>query len=293
MSEPNLTAIYDLHSHTTASDGVLMPQHLVHRAVEMGVGVVAITDHGTTDGIAPAREEIERCCLPLTLINGVEISTLWENLEIHIVGLNVNIDNSSLVNLLALQSERRDERAVMIAERLEKARIPGALESAKHYAGDGVITRGHFARFLVETGYATMIANVFKHYLAKGKTGYVPPRWCTIGHAIDAIHHSGGVAVLAHPGRYHLSAKRLKRLLAVFAEKGGDAIEIAQCQQSPDERIQLARYAGQFGFMGSQGSDFHQPCPWIELGKRLWFPTEVKPVWTCWESSATVTERLV
>ncbi|EPE3185689.1 RNase RNM [Cronobacter sakazakii] len=282
MSEPELAIIYDLHSHTTASDGLLTPEQLVHRAVEMGIHTLAITDHDTTAGLPPAHEEIARAGLALRLIDGVEISTLWENHEIHIVGLGIDITHPEMVAFLDGQAQRRTRRAEMIAERLEKAHIPGALEGAKRLADGGVVTRGHFARFLIEDGRATNMANVFKHYLARGKTGYVPPQWCTIEQAIDVIHHSGGQAVIAHPGRYQLSAKWLKRLLNQFAAAGGDAMEVAQCQQAPNERNQLASYAGQFGLLASQGSDFHQPCPWIELGRRLRLPDGLTPVWHRW-----------
>ncbi|ABU76817.1 PHP domain-containing protein [Cronobacter sakazakii] len=282
MSEPELAIIYDLHSHTTASDGLLTPEQLVHRAVEMGIHTLAITDHDTTAGLPAAHEEIARAGLALRLIDGVEISTLWENHEIHIVGLGIDITHPEMVAFLDGQAQRRTRRAEMIAERLEKARIPGALEAAKRLADGGVVTRGHFARFLIEDGRATNMANVFKHYLARGKTGYVPPQWCTIEQAIDVIHHSGGQAVIAHPGRYQLSAKWLKRLLNQFAAAGGDAMEVAQCQQAPNERNQLASYAGQFGLLASQGSDFHQPCPWIELGRRLRLPDGLTPVWHRW-----------
>lgn len=291
MSDALPVQNYDLHSHTTVSDGLLTPEQLVHRAVEMGVTTLAITDHDTTDGVQPARAEIMRSGLPLTLITGVEISTVWESHEIHIVGLNVDCAHPALVALLAAQSERRYQRALMIAERLEKARIPGALAGAQRHAGGGAITRGHFARFLVEDGRATTLANVFRHYLAKGKTGYVPPQWCTIDCAIDAIHQAGGLAVVAHPGRYGLSTKWLKRLLIWFAEQGGDAMEVAQCQQAPDERNTLANYATQYGLMASQGSDFHQPCAWIELGRKLWLPVGVEPVWAKWATPQAVTER--
>ncbi|MGV7093120.1 RNase RNM [Siccibacter turicensis] len=293
MSEPTLAVTYDLHSHTTASDGGLTPEQLVHRAVEMGVGTLAITDHDTTLGIAPARAEIARAGLPLTLVTGVEISTLWENHEIHIVGLNIDIEHPALVAFLAEQCDKRHQRAVLIGERLAKARIPGALEGAQRLADGGAVTRGHFARFLIEDGRANNMAEVFKYYLAKGKTGYVPPQWCTIEQAIDVIHHSGGQAVLAHPGRYGLSAKWLKRLLAWFAEKGGDAMEVAQCQQAPNERSQLAAYAGQYGLLGSQGSDFHQPFAWIELGRKLWLPTGVVPVWSRWTSPEAIQREVV
>lgn len=291
MSDTNYSVIYDLHSHTTASDGCLTPEALVHRAVEMRVGTLAITDHDTTAAIAPAREEISRSGLTLNLIPGVEISTVWENHEIHIVGLNIDITHPLMCEFLAQQTERRNQRAQLIAERLEKAQIPGALEGAQQLAQGGAVTRGHFARFLVECGKASSMADVFKKYLARGKTGYVPPQWCTIEQAIDVIHHSGGKAVLAHPGRYNLSAKWLKRLVAHFAEHHGDAMEVAQCQQSPNERTQLATLARQHHLWASQGSDFHQPCPWIELGRKLWLPAGVEGVWQLWEQPQNTTER--
>ncbi|MCC8285815.1 RNase RNM [Escherichia fergusonii] len=291
MSDTNYAVIYDLHSHTTASDGCLTPEALVHRAVEMRVGTLAITDHDTTAAIAPAREEISRSGLALNLIPGVEISTVWENHEIHIVGLNIDIAHSAMSEFLAQQTERRNQRAQLIAERLEKAQIPGALEGAQRLAQGGAVTRGHFARFLVECGKASSIADVFKKYLARGKTGYVPPQWCTIEQSIDVIHHSGGKAVLAHPGRYNLSAKWLKRLVAHFAEHHGDAMEVAQCQQSPNERTQMATLARQHHLWASQGSDFHQPCPWIELGRKLWLPAGVEGVWQLWEQPQNTTER--
>lgn len=283
MSDTNYAIIYDLHSHTQASDGLLSPEELVHRAVAMRVGTLAITDHDSTSAIPAARAEILRAGLDLTLISGVEISTLWENHEIHIVGLNIDIEHPAMVTLLEEQKARRQQRAMQIGERLEKAHIPGAWEGALRLANGGAVTRGHFARFLIENGKASDVAGVFKKYLARGKTGYVPPQWCTIKQAIDVIHHSGGKAVVAHPGRYDLSAKWLKRLLAHFAEQGGDAMEVAQCQQAPNERTQLAAYAQQFGLMASQGSDFHQPCPWIELGRKLWLPAGVEAVWQLWE----------
>ena len=291
MSDTNYAVIYDLHSHTTASDGCLTPEALVHRAVEMRVGTLAITDHDTTAAIAPAREEISRSGLALNLIPGVEISTVWENHEIHIVGLNIDITHPLMCEFLAQQTERRNQRAQLIAERLEKAQIPGALEGAQRLAPGGAVTRGHFARFLGECGKASSMADVFKKYLARGKTGYVPPQWCTIEQSIDVIHLSGGKAVLAHPGRYNLSAKWLKRLVAHFAEHHGDAMEVAQCQQSPNERTQLATLARQHHLWASQGSDFHQPCPWIELGRKLWLPAGVEGVWQLWEQPQNTTER--
>ncbi|RBP09634.1 RNase RNM [Pseudocitrobacter faecalis] len=291
MSDTTYAVIYDLHSHTTASDGRLTPEALVHRAGDMRVGTLAITDHDTVDGIPLAQAEIARAGLALNLITGVEISTLWENHEIHIVGLNIDIHHPALTAFLNQQKARRNQRAALIAERLEKAHIPGALEGAQRLADGGAVTRGHFARFLVEQGKANTIGDVFKKYLARGKTGYVPPQWCTIREAIDVIHHSGGVAVMAHPARYNLSAKWLKRLLAHFSEQGGDAMEVAQCQQAPHERAQLATYAREYALLASQGSDFHQPCPWIELGRKLWLPAGVEGIWQRFETPQNSTER--
>jgi len=168
----------------------------------MRVGVLAITDHDTTSGLAAAAASIAELSLPLQLVNGVEISTLWENHEIHIVGLGIETEHPAMVQLLAEQTERRNLRAQEIGVRLAKARIDGAFEGAQKLADGGAVTRGHFARYLVQIGMADNMAQVFKKYLAKGKTGYVPPQWCTIEQAIDVIHQSGGQAVIAHPGRY-------------------------------------------------------------------------------------------
>ncbi|MBG2874375.1 PHP domain-containing protein [Proteus alimentorum] len=279
----DLRVIYDLHSHTTASDGELSPEELVERAIERQINVLAITDHDTTAAITPANDYIAEKNLPLTLISGVEISTLWENIEIHIVGLNIDINHNAMKTLLSSQSQCRETRAIMIGERLEKAGIANAFEGAKALAQGGQVTRGHFARFLVNEGHVASVNKVFKRYLAKGKTGYVPPQWCSIGDAVTAIHEAGGVAVLAHPGRYGLSSKWLKRLTLYFKQLGGDAIEVAQCQQPPQEREQHAALAQLYGLKASLGSDFHRPCSWIELGRNLWLPSGVEPVWSLWQ----------
>ncbi|QEZ92105.1 RNase RNM [Proteus sp. CD3] len=279
----DLRVIYDLHSHTTASDGELSPEELVERAIERQINVLAITDHDTTAAITPANDYIAEKNLPLTLISGVEISTLWENIEIHIVGLNIDINHNAMKTLLSSQSQCRETRAIMIGERLEKSGIANAFKGAKALALGGQVTRGHFARFLVNEGHVASVNKVFKRYLAKGKTGYVPPQWCSIGDAVTAIHEAGGVAVLAHPGRYGLSSKWLKRLTLYFKQLGGDAIEVAQCQQPPQEREQHAALAQLYGLKASLGSDFHRPCSWIELGRNLWLPSGVEPVWSLWQ----------
>ncbi|TKI08125.1 RNase RNM [Martelella alba] len=277
-----LLTLYDLHSHTTASDGVLTPEELVARAVAMGVDVLAITDHDTLDGLPAARRAIIDGNLPITLVPGVEISTLWLHHEIHIVGLAFDGAHPAMTGLLSAQRVRRRERAVLIAERLERAGILNAWRGAGDFADGAAITRGHFARYLVSVGAADTLAGVFKKYLSKGKTGYAPAQWCTIAQAVSAIRQAGGQAVLAHPGRYRLSGKWLKRLLDHFAEAGGEGIEVASCQQAPQERTLLAGYARERGLLASQGSDFHQPCAWIELGRKLWLPGTVEPIWRDW-----------
>jgi predicted metal-dependent phosphoesterase TrpH len=276
--------IYDLHSHTTASDGRLTPQELVHRAHEMRVGTLAITDHDSVAAIPAAREEIARAGLPLTLVNGVEISTVWENHEIHIVGLNIDIAHPAMTALL----EGRKRGASSAAD---DCRAPG--EGADPGAWKGAATGGRWRRhprpFCPFSGGGRPCekhGGCLQKYLARGKTGYVPPQWCTIKQAIDVIHHSGGKAVMAHPGRYDLSAKWLKAAVGPLCEQGGDAMEVAQCQQAPHERAQLATLAVQFGLLASQGSDFHQPCAWIELGRKLWLPAGVEGVWHSWEAAA-------
>ncbi|WP_082118953.1 RNase RNM [Pragia fontium] len=280
--------LYDLHSHTVASDGMLTPAQLVQRAVEMRVSVLAITDHDSTAGLAAAQQAIVEQALPIRLINGVEISTGWESFDIHIVGLNINPQAPAMLELLAAQCLKRSERAQEIARRLEKSQIPDALAGAQRFAGDAGITRAHFARYLIELGKATDMAQVFKNYLARGKTGYVPPVWCTINEAVEAIHLSGGQAVLAHPGRYDLSAKWLRRLIIDFKQAGGDAMEVSQCQQAPQEQAQLALYAQEYQLLASQGSDFHYPCAWVELGRRLSLPDKVIPVWQHWFAEPVV-----
>ncbi|MEF1283186.1 PHP domain-containing protein [Vibrio sp. M250220] len=279
----------DLHSHTTASDGRLPPNELIDRALSFQLEVLAITDHDTVDALEPAHQYIKQNNLPLTLINGIEISTVWQNKDIHIVGLNIDPHSQALTDLIEQQKKHREGRAELIASRLAKATREGVLEEVKVIAGDAPITRAHFAKWLVDNQYAKTMQQVFKKYLTRNNPGYVPPTWCSMKDAIDAIHQAGGHAVLAHPGRYDLTAKWIKRLLTAFTEAGGDAMEVAQPQQAQQERHNLADYAIQYKLLASQGSDFHYPSPWMELGRNLWLPSGVEPVWKDWgiEPSAT------
>lgn len=270
---------FDLHCHTTASDGVLSPAELVRRAAEKEVEVLAITDHDTLAGLDEARSTIVAEQLPLRLVNGVEISTGWEHHEIHIVALGVDEKNPQLTDFLAGQQARREERAQEIGRRLEKCLIPGTYEEAKQLAGDAAVTRAHFARVLVARGVADNMQKVFKKYLSRGNKGYAPAQWPEMGEAITAIHAAGGLAVLAHPSRYDLTAKWIKRLLVAFKAAGGDAMEVSLPQQSPQERANLGQWANEYGLAISVGSDFHFPSNWTELGRHLWLPKEGTPLW--------------
>ena len=273
----------DLHSHTTSSDGRFSPVELIDRAREFEIDVLAITDHDTIDGLKPARDYITQQNYPITLINGIEISTVWENKDIHIVGLNIDPEHSVLTALIDEQKKRREARAELIAHRLAKVTRPGILEEVQAIAGEAAITRAHFAKWLVENGYAPTMQKVFKKFMTRNNPGYVPPNWCSIKEAVDAIHAAGGQAVVAHPARYNLTAKWLRRLLVDFAEAGGDAMEVSQPQQGQQEKRNLRDYAIQYNLLASQGSDFHYPSPWMELGRNLWLPAGVTPIWETWE----------
>lgn len=272
----------DLHTHTTASDGRLTVEELIERAQVMQVDVLAITDHDTLAALTPAKDYIAHKNYSLRLINGIEISCAWQNKDIHIVGLGINENSEVLNELIAQQQQLRQERAVEIARRLSKAIGKNVLEEVRVLAGKAPITRAHFAHWLIKAGYASSMQQVFQRYLGRDKSGYVPPNWCSIAQAIKAIQAAGGQAVLAHPARYQLTAKWLKRLLNAFVEAGGDAMEVAHSQQAPQERALLASYAQQYQLLASQGSDFHFPSPWIELGKNLRLPETVTPVWQSW-----------
>lgn len=275
----NEMILVDLHSHTTASDGRLSPSELVCRAIDNGVQILAITDHDTVAGLAEAHQANQQHLTPLTLINGIEISTRWQSFDIHIVALNIDPTNEKLLNFLENQRELRECRAKEIGVRLAKAGILNAYEETKRLAKDAAVSRGHFARFLIDKGFAIDNVSVFKRYLAKGKIGYVPNNWECMKNAIDIIHQAGGVAVLAHPSAYKLSMKWLKRLVREFTESGGDAMEVVTGQQSIDDRANLCALSHQHKLFVSLGSDFHGPGSWIDVGKNLFQPPGLPWIW--------------
>ncbi|MGB5446570.1 MAG: PHP domain-containing protein [Psychromonas sp.] len=276
--------LIDLHSHTKASDGQLTAKELVERAANRQVHMLAITDHDTVDGLAQARQTIIDNNFNLILINGIEITTNWLNHEIHVIGLNIDPAHPALSDLIALQKDKREARAMEMGARLAKAKIPGVYEAAKALAGDGAITRAHFARYLVEIGVAPTFQKVFDKYLSRGNIGYVPHDWVDIECAIKVIHQAGGQAILAHPDNYGLSNKWIRRLLTEFKQLNGDAMEVAIGQQSPQMRLQLAIWSNEYKLLASQGSDFHFVGRWRDLGKALHLPDIAQPVWADWPS---------
>lgn len=269
--------LIDLHSHSTASDGTMTPTELVARAREKGVDVLALTDHDTTAGLAEARQAAGN---DLRLINGIEVSVSWNGQTVHIVGLGLDPENAALQAGLARLGEYREWRAEEIGRRLEKKRIPGAFAGASEYAKGQLVSRTHFARFLVEKGYAETVGAVFKHYLVRGKPGYVPGKWAELEEAVGWIKNAGGLAVVAHPARYRLSASRLRVLLGEFRECGGVAMEVVSGSHSQDDCLSMAAHAKRQELFASQGSDYHGPeNPWIELGRLRAMPAGCRPLW--------------
>jgi hypothetical protein len=218
--------------------------------------------------------------LDIRLINGIELSTSWQNKCLHIVGLGIDPCYAPLATATHQLQAARLERAEKIAERLEKKRILGAFEAVKKAAGDGMITRSHFADFLLSQFHVSSQQEAFDRYLGKGKSAYVATMWAEMAVAVNWIVEAGGVAVLAHPLRYQLTASWMKRLLAAFKEVGGQGMEVVTGRSNADEIKLLASYANHFELTGSVGSDFHNPVnPWVELGRLAPLPESIQPVW--------------
>lgn len=274
-----INARVDLHSHTTYSDGKLSPTELIDRAVNFQLDVLAITDHDSVSGLAMAQQHIDEKNLPLTLINGIEISTSWHGFDIHIVGLNIDTSNVQINELIAAQQVARELRATTMGEKLEKCGVEGVYEAAKALAGVGSITRSHFAQVLLAQGKVNHLQGAFDKYIGKGKRAFVKPQWCTIEDAVSVIHQAGGVAVMAHPVRYDLSGKWLRKLVVQFKEAKGDGLEIVLPQMSPDQKRLMLSYCHEYDLHASMGSDFHYPTRWSDLGRNLTLPENCQPIW--------------
>lgn len=272
----------DLHSHSNVSDGTLTPTQLVENAASHGLRVLALTDHDDLAGLPEAAAAADR--LGLTLINGVEISVTWKNRTIHVVGLKVATDYAPLLEGLSQIRQGRHRRAAGMADGLSRAGIGGSLEGARAFAAHGIISRTHFARFLVERGHAKNVSAVFKKYLVKGKPGYVEHRWADMEDAVNWINGSGGQAVIAHPGRYDLGKTNMATLLAEFREMGGAGIEVVSGSHTPEQFSHFARLAHQFSLKASLGSDYHGPGhTYIEMGRIPDLPPGCVPIWQDWQ----------
>ncbi len=274
--------IFDLHSHSTASDGLLAPRELVQRAAAMGVHTLALTDHDELSGLAEARAAAVE--VGVRLVHGVEISVTWSGHTVHVVGLNVDPEDPLLVAGLTRNRGGRALRAERIAAELARLGIPDALEGAYAFADNkDLIGRTHFARFLVKKGLVKDVKTVFKKFLVKGKPGYVPHQWVSLEDALAWIRAAGGQSVLAHPGRYPMGREKMRLLLSEFKHYGGDAIEVVTGSHTADQVPVFASLAAEFDLLASIGSDFHAPGEGgRELGRLQALPANCRPLWSRW-----------
>ncbi|MDB5816192.1 MAG: trpH [Rhodocyclales bacterium] len=270
----------DLHCHSTVSDGLLSPTELVQRAHAHGVDLLALTDHDELGGLAEARAEAEAC--GMRFVDGVEVSVSYCDQTVHIVGLGIAPGSDVLRSGLDHVREGREGRAQRIGEELAKIGIRGTYEGAAKFADNPeLISRAHFARYLVEIGIARDTASVFDHYLVRGKPGFVDHEWATLKDALDWIHASGGVAVIAHPGRYRLLGAEMKALFELFTDLGGEGVEVVTSAHTPQMRDQFATMARRYKLLASRASDFHGPGESaVDIGRAEALPPDLIPVWT-------------
>jgi 3',5'-nucleoside bisphosphate phosphatase len=269
----------DLHCHSTMSDGALAPNIVAQRAAEKGVQLWALTDHDELAGLVSARAAaLER---KMKFVSGVEISVTWASMTIHIVGLGIDESSPVLAEHLRVLRSGRDGRGQLIGKLLEKEGIPGTYEGAlTHVSNPSLLSRTHFARHLVKSGVCRDTADVFSRYLAEGKPGYVPHEWAKLSDAVSWILDSGGVAIVAHPGRYKFRGVQRNSFFEDFKTAGGTAIEVVSGSHTPDQYDEYAKIAKQWDFLASRGSDFHSPTEgYSELGSLPPLPRDLEPVW--------------
>jgi predicted metal-dependent phosphoesterase TrpH len=276
-----MSIIYDLHAHSTASDGTLSPAELMQHAHAAGVNVMALTDHDTTAGIAEARDAATQ--LGMEFIPGIELSVTWNNRTVHIVGLGIDEHCEPMQAGIKKLMDFRQWRAEEIGRRLEKAGYPDMYEKAKAYSNGRLIGRVHFARALVAAGHADTVGAVFKKFLVGGKPGFVPGAWAELSDVVKWIREAGGRAIIAHPARYDMTRTKLRQLIADFKELGGEGFEVCSGSHSKDDVNTMAQHARAFDLLASAGSDFHGPeNPWVNLGQLAPIPKGLKPVWHDW-----------
>lgn len=272
----------DLHCHSNVSDGVFAPAALARHARQSGVDVWALTDHDEVSGVAAARAGA--AAVGMQFISGVEISISWAGETVHIVGLRIDETNQALRDGLARTRSGRDARGREIAAQLAAVGIPHAYEGALKFVGNpDLMSRTHFARYIVECGKCANLPEVFRKYLVEGKPGYVAHRWASLADALGWIRAAGGIGVLAHPGRYRFGDTAQGALFDEFKQLGGTAIEVVTGSHSPDQYGQYARLANAYGFLASRGSDFHAPGESrVDFAQLPPLPASVKPVWHDW-----------
>ncbi len=268
----------DLHTHSRVSDGVLTPAELVKRAHRNGVKMMALTDHDEVGGIVEAKEEAAR--LGIQLVSGVEVSITWARKTIHIVGLHVNEKDPLLIDRLWHNRDGRKARAERMGQRFAELGVEGAYQGAlKYVTNPSLITRKHFARYLVEAGVCPSVNKAFDRYLKEGCPAYIAHCWATLAEAVQWIREAGGIAIVAHPGRYDLSDLAMHEFLNEFRQLGGVGIETVTGSHTPDQYLEYARVADQYGFLASVGSDFHAPGESsVDVGCLPDFPCRVNPV---------------
>lgn len=274
----------DLHCHSVVSDGTLTPEELAPRAKTNGVELWALTDHDEVGGQERAAAAARQVGLPY--LTGVEISVTFANVTVHIVGLGFDPADRALVNGLRQTRGGREERARQMGVELARAGIPGAFEGAMKYVGNpDLISRSHFARYIVESGHCPDTNAVFRKYLAEGKPGFVPHRWANLGDAVKWITGAGGVAVIAHPARYKFTANEEFALFNEFRAHGGRGVEVVTGAHSQADYVKYAEFCSEFDLLASRGSDFHSPDEsHTDLGKLPDLPGSVTPVWSLLES---------
>ncbi len=274
----------DLHCHSVVSDGTLEPEVLAARAKANGVELWALTDHDEVGGQQRAMAAAARLGLPY--LTGTEISVTFADVTVHIVGLGFDADDAALVAGLARTRGGRRERAQEMADGLAKVGIHGAYEGALRFVGNPeLISRSHFARFLVSIGVCSDTSEVFRKYLVEGRPGYVPHRWAKLGDAVRWIDAAGGVAVIAHPARYKFTPNEEDALFSEFKAHGGRGVEVVTGSHTAAEALRYAETAIEYGLLASRGSDFHSPDEsHIDLGKLPALPARLTPVWTALEA---------
>lgn len=269
----------DLHCHSVVSDGTLTPEELAARASANGVELWALTDHDEVGGQHRAAAAAK--AHGMQYLTGTEISVTFAGETVHIVGLGFDADDPRMKEGLVRTRGGRGPRALEMAEGLARVGIHGAYEGALNYVGNPeLISRTHFARFLVEVGACKDTPEVFRKYLTEGKPGYVPHRWASLSDAVAWITQSGGVAVIAHPARYKFTANEEYALFSEFKAHGGRGVEVVTGSHTAAEYVKYAETAKEFGLAASRGSDFHSPDEsHTDLGTLPYLPGGLTPVW--------------